>query len=241
MLRIALLVVLIINSRVSFTQELACVVLVNDKRVQTQERQVFRDLEVAISNFMNNREWTDDIFKDEEKIKCNIYITLKEKSVSQPFFEATVQIQSQRPVYGTDFNTQLLDFIDNKWKFEYSISQPIIYSENSFTNELTALLSFYAYIIIGIDYDTFSPNGGSPYFDKAFNIMSNAPQTSKSGWSSFGNTRDRYWLIANLNDIKFRPFRKALYIYHLQGMDIINEDNQKGKLKILEALQEIKK
>ena len=220
-------------------QELTCEVVVNDERVQTQERQIFREMEKEIASFINNTKWTNDTFKEAERIKCNIYITLQ-KTSTQNTFDATVQIQSQRPVYGTDYNSQLLNFVDAKWQFDYSISQPLIFSENTYSTELTSLLAYYAYIIIGVDYDSFSMKGGNPYFTRALNILNNSQQTGGQGWNAFGDTKDRYWLVTNLTDTNFAPFRDALYTYHRMGMDLMGSDAPQAKKKLLEALLKIK-
>ncbi|MDW7693610.1 DUF4835 family protein [Flammeovirgaceae bacterium SG7u.111] len=220
-------------------QELNCNVIINDKRVQTQERQIFADMQSAISQFMNTTKWTNDNVSEEERIKCNILITLGKNSTVNRFV-ADVQIQSLRPVYGTDYETPLLNFFDSKWQFEYNVSQPLIFAENTFTTELTSLLAFYAYVIIGMDYDTFEKGGGTPYYERALNIVSNSEQQGGGpGWTSRGDVRDRYWLSENLNSPLFQDFRDALYIYHRLGMDSFLEDQDESRSQIYASLEKI--
>jgi len=220
-------------------QELNCNVIVNAERVQSQEQQIFTEMESAISQFMNTQKWTDDEFKEEERIKCNILITLGKRS-SLTNFVADVQIQSLRPVYGTDYETPVLNFFDSKWQFEYNISQPLIFSENTFTTELTSLLAFYAYIMIGMDYDTFEPNGGTRFYERALNIASNSQQQGGGpGWTSTGDVRDRYWLSENLNSPLFQDFRQSLYIYHRKGMDVFAEKPTEARQEIVKSIEKI--
>ncbi len=222
-------------------QELSCNVIVNGERVQTQERQVFDKLQQAISDFINNTKWTKDKFREEEKIKCNMLVTLKKDTdVAAGVFAADVQIQYSRPVFGTDYESPILNYLDAKWAFKYNASDPLIFQENTFTSELTSLLAYYAYIIIGLDYDTFAQNGGSPYYERALNILQNtAQQSGGSGWGAFSDTRDRYWLIENLISPQFTPFREALYDYHRLGMDNFGNAQEPSRQAILEALKKI--
>jgi len=222
-------------------QELLCNVEINSERVQSQERQIFDDMQNAISEFMNTTKWTEIEYEEEERIKCNLLIILgKESTVTN--FQANVQLQSTRPVYGTDYETPVLNFFDNKWVFTYNVSQPLIFAENTFTTELTSLLAFYAYVIIGLDYDSFSKLGGNPYLERARNIAANSEQQGGGpGWTSLSDTRDRYWVSENLNNTRFIDYREALYEYHRLGMDTFAEDPENARKIIFEALQKIEK
>jgi hypothetical protein len=222
------------------SQELLCNVKVNGERVQTQERQVFDEMEKAIQQFLNTTKWTELEVREEEKIKCDILITL-ERGTSITDFGAQVQIKSMRPVYGSDYDSPLLSFFDRNWKFSYSPSQPLIFSDNVYTSELTSLLAFYAYIIIALDADSFAMQGGTPYIDKAFNILNNAQATGGPGWRGVGgDTRDRYWLMENLNSPQFGDFRSGLYEYHRLGLDILTENPDQVRTDLLQILQRIK-
>ncbi len=227
--------------RIASAQELLCNVEVNAERVQSQERQIFEEMENAISEFMNTTKWTDDEFEETEKIKCNILIILGDQSTVNNF-QANVQIQSSRPVYGTDYETTMLNFFDNKWGFSYNISQPLIFAENTFTTELTSLLAFYAYAIIGMDYDSFSKLGGNPYFERVRNIAANSEQQSSGrGWTAMSDTRDRYWISENMNNTRFIEYREALYEYHRLGMDTFVDDPENARKVIFGALEKIEK
>jgi len=151
-------------------QELNCKVVVNSDRVQTTERNVFRDMETSFTQFMNDTKWTNDQFSVEERINSNVLITI-ESMPSIGNYNATVVIQSARPVYNTSYETLLLNFADRDWQFQYTESQPLNYNDNTFSSNLTSMLAFYANIIIGLDYDSFSELGGNPYFSKALNIV----------------------------------------------------------------------
>ena len=220
-------------------QELDCTVQINSEQVQTQEKQVFDDMQRALQQFMNTTKWTDEEFEEEEKIKCDMLITLgKGNSITN--FTATVQVKSLRPIYGTDYESPMLNFFDNNWVFTYNIGDPLIFAENTYSTELTSLMAFYAYIIIGMDFDTFSKQGGSPYYERARNIVNNSQNNGGKGWSNIGgDTRDRYWLSENLNSPQFEPFRDALYTYHRLVMDNFTEKEEEGREKLLTVLEDI--
>ncbi len=224
----------------STAQELNCTILIDDKQVQTQEKQVIEDLKESISRFMNTTQWTEDIFNEEERIQCNILITLG-RSTTITQYQAQVQVQSLRPVYGSNYETSVLTFFDEKWNFEYSISQPLIFSENTFSTELTSLLAYYAYTIIAMDYNTFSKEGSEIYYKKMLNILNNAQESDNPGWNAFGDTRDRYWIATHLNDPRFASFKEALYLYHRQGIDLMEKSPKQARENILEALKKIRK
>jgi Domain of unknown function (DUF4835) len=221
-------------------QELRCNVIINDQQVQTQERQIITGMKDAISQFMNTREWTNDKYREFERIKCNILITLGgDSDVSQGRYTATVQIQSSRPIYGTDYESPLLTFFDRNFAFEYQPSQPMIFTENAYTTNLTAMLAYYAYVILALDYDSFANQGGSPFLQRILNILNNSQQANYPGWNS-GDSRNRYWLSENLNNPLFTPFREGLYQYHRLAMDAFGKNPEEARKKILEVLQKLK-
>ena len=156
-------------------------------------------------------------------------------------FQASVQILSSRPVYNSSYESVVMNFADRDWQFEYVQSQPLQYNENAFVNNITSLLSYYAYMIIGFDYDTFSELGGAPYFDRAFDIVNNAQNTNYPGWQQFNSIRNRFWLIENLRSPQLEPIRKALYTYHRQGLDIITNERGQAEKNIIEALGDIQR
>lgn len=221
-----------------YGQELNCNVTVNDERVQTTERNIFRDMEIAFAQFMNDTKWTNDQFNVEERINCNIIITI-ESMPSIGNYNATVQIQSARPVYNTSYESLMLNFADRDWQFQYTESQPLNYADNTFSSNLTSMLAYYAYIIIGLDYDSFSPLGGTPFFNQALNIVTLAQTSNAVGWQPFDSNRNRYWLIENLNNQQMEPVRQGIYKYHRLGLDIFIQDPENSRREILGVLKNI--
>lgn len=219
-------------------QELNFSVIINSDRARTQEGAIFEDMKANFEQFLNGRTWTSDAFLPTERIKGNVLITISDMP-QVGFYNATVQIQTIRPVYGTNYESMVLNFIDRSWSFEFLQSQPLEFNRFSFLNNISSLLAYYAYIAIGFDYDSFSPRGGDPYFEIANNIVNNAQQSPRPGWSSNPNDRrNRYWLI---NDIYtssvFAPIREANYLYHRKGLDILSSNPEEAFNNILEALK----
>lgn len=233
-------VLLILTSFIAQSQELNCRVIVDAQQVQTTERAVFDEMETEFAQFLNTTVWTDDEFEEEEVINCNLLITISEMP-NIGVFKASVQVLSSRPVYNSSYESVVLNFADRDWQFEYTQSQPLRFNENTFTNNITSLLGYYAYVIIGFDYDTFSELGGSPFFDKAFDIVNNAQNSNYPGWQQFNSIRNRYWLIENLRSSQLEPIRKALYTYHREGLDIITEQRKEAEKTIIGALGEIQR
>lgn len=239
--RLLLIGLLAIAPRLLVAQELQCEVRLNTERVQITDRQIIQDMERAISDFMNTRRWTNDVYRPEERIKCKLFITLQE--VPQVgSYKAIAQIVAQRPVFGTGYETPLLSIVDKNWEFDYLPSQPLQYSENSYTSVLASLLSFYAYMIVGVDRDSFTRLGGSPFYDRAQQILNNtvAQAGGNPGWQAFDDTRARYWLLTNLQDPQLEPFRVGLYQYFRLGMDRFAEKPEEGRASVALALQGIK-
>lgn len=221
-------------------QELNCNVVVNvGPAVETTERRIFQDMETAFYQFLNNTEWTRDVYRNQERINCNLVITI-EKMPAVGNFIASVQVQASRPIYGTDYESILLNFADRDWQFQYNESQPLQYNDNTFTNNITSILAFYVYVILGFDYDSFSNLGGTEYFESARQVVNNAQQASRKGWSQFeGNTRNRFWLAENLNNQQLTPVREAMYTYHRKGLDVFSTDQDQGRQEILASLKRL--
>ncbi|HEY9047306.1 MAG TPA: DUF4835 family protein [Ohtaekwangia sp.] len=243
MIRKALVIILLCTSVAAQAQELSCTVSINATQVQTSDRNVFRDLKTAIEQFMNTRKWTNDSYKSYEKIKCNILITITSMSVGTSIgsFEASVQIQSARPVYNTNYSTLAFNFADRDWQFEYVESLPLEYNDNTYTTNLTSMLALYAYMIIGVDYDSFSELGGTPYFQKALQVVNNAQSSNRPGWQSLQGNRTRYWIVENYNNPQMTDLRKAMYAYHRLALDTFDKDPDKSRDIILKGLKDIKK
>ncbi len=219
-------------------QELNCQVNVNADRVQTTEKNIFRDMEISFTQFLNQTKWTNDAFQRQERIDCNLNITI-ESMPSIGSFNATVQVQAARPVYDTNYETILLNFADREWQFTYVESIPLEYYENTFNNNLVSMLSFYAYIIIGLDYDSFGEMAGDPFFDIAQNIVTLAQSSNRVGWQPFDNNRNRYWLVENLTNQQMEGIRKGYYDYHRKGLDVFTENPDDARRVILDVLKAI--
>jgi hypothetical protein len=206
--------------------------------VQGTDKRVFEILQTAITEFMNNKKWTKDAFKNEERIDCSILINVTDRANDD--FKATIQIQSRRPVYKSSYNSVLLNYNDNEFTFKYLESQSLDFSENTFSSNLTSVLAYYAYLIIGLDYDSFSLNGGTPYLQKALAVCNNAQNTSEKGWKAFESNKNRYWLINNMMDASFVPLRECMYNYHRKGLDLMSTNKESGRVVILESIESLK-
>jgi hypothetical protein len=224
----------------SYSQELNCTVTINSSQVQSTDRNVFKDMKNTIEQFMNSRKWTNDGYKNYEKINCNILFTIT-KMPSIGSFEASVQVRSARPIFNTNYSSLLLNFADRDWQFEYIESQPLEFNDNTYTTNLTSMLAFYAYVIIGLDYDSFAELGGTPYFQRALSVVNNAQQANRAGWQALGGNRNRYWLQENLNNPQMVDLRKAIYSYHRLAMDTFDKTPDQSREIILKGLRDIKK
>ncbi len=224
-------------------QELEATVKVNPQKVLTADPKIFATLEQTIREFMNNQKWTDDIFEQDERIKCNLLLTITDQSPTDPnYFVAELAIQASRPIYGSNYETVTFNLIDRNISLSYEQYQPVAYSRNSYNDNLSSILSFYAFIIIGMDYDSFSPLGGEKYFQLAQEVVSTVPQSIASrdkGWNSLSNNQNRFWIAENLLSPRVKPFRQAMYDYHRNGLDVMSTDLAKGRLAMADALQKV--
>lgn len=213
----------------------------NTQQIQTAELSIFQTLERDVNTFLNGQAWTKDAFLPEERINCNLVFTLKEIDNSPNNYELDLAIQSSRPVFGSGSETALFNYLDNKINFYYEEYQAIQLSENNFSGNLPAVLGFYAYLILGFDYDSFSPLGGQIYFEKAQDIFDRLPSNLSSddpGWRPAG-TRNRYWLLENILSPRMLPLRRANYNYHRRGLDMMHKNPDLARIAILEALEDI--
>lgn len=220
-------------------QEFNCNVNINDDKAQSVDTRVFVEMKRSIIDFMNLRRWTTDTYSNEERISCNILITITEV-VGVGKYKATAQIQSARPVYGSGYETMVLNYLDQDWAFQYTEGQPMEFNENTFTNDLTSLLAFYAYVMLGYDADTFSKLGGKQYYNKAQVIMANAAQGTSKGWQAFDGTKCRYWLLENMLNQQVTPYREGLYNYYRLGLDTYLQNPEQSRTVILDVLNKIK-
>jgi hypothetical protein len=227
-------------SFVAKAQELYCNVNIDNSNVQltAADKTLVEDLKIQIANFMNNRKWTNDVMNPEERIKCNIFITIKEVPAFGSFV-ATASIQASRPVFESMYESTLINFFDKRFNFTFRPSEPLDFNENTYFSNLTSMLGFYAYIIIGMDYDSFSKLGGTPHFEKARNIA-NIAQNEEEGWTAKESTNNRYWLIENLNNQQIMPLREGMYTYHRVALDNFIKDPENSRKEIFEMLKTIK-
>jgi hypothetical protein len=222
-------------------QEFNCQVRLNAPKLQTTDPQVLDELETAIREFFNNQAFTTDAFEAHEQIDVNLQLTITEELGSNSF-KADLALQSIRPIYGSTYESPVFTHVDKDISFTFEPSQPLRYSTQTFTDDLSAILTFYAYIMLGLDYDSFSPSGGDRYLQIAQNIVNLVPTANANknpGWRSLGNRINRYWLIENLLSPKARAYREALYTYHRESLDVMYENPEAGRARMLEALEDI--
>lgn len=223
-------------------QELNCQVTVVadvNLEVNTVQQEIFDQLKQTIFELMNNTQWTKDKFTIEERINC--VLQLQVKSIPAPGqYVCALQVQSTRPAFNSSYNTTVFNFQDDDVAFPYTRNAILVYAPNQFRNNLTSILAFYAYFIIGMDYDTFSPRGGTKYFQEAQSIVSLAQSAPGSGWrSNESGKRNRYWLVDNILRQLFEPLRDCSYEYHRKGVDLMYEDINMARKNIYAALTKL--
>ncbi len=221
-------------------QELNCQVTVLSPQIQSSDKKVFTTLQTAIYEFINNTKWTGDKFLNQERIECSMQITINERP-SNDDFKGTIQVQSTRPIFKGSYNSPVFNFNDENFNFRYLEYQPLEYNESGNTSNLTSILAYYAYMILGIDYDTYSPLGGSPYFLKAQAIVNNAQAGGEKGWKAFEGTRNRYWLSENMLNPIYRPLRQLNYDYHRKGLDLMTEKKDDAVRTIADGIVSLQK
>ena len=223
------------------TQELNCSFSLNSSQIQGTNKQVFETLEKAIMEFMNNRVWTNHIFESHERIECNLFMTIND--YTSDVFKGSLQIQARRPVFNSSYNTVMFNYVDDDIEFKYIEFDPLEFSETSYLSDLTSILAYYAYLILGLDYDTYSLMGGTPFFEAADKIVLNAQSSSGyAGWKGSDDRlrKNRYWLVNNILDDDYLKLREFGYNYHIKGLDVMENSLQKGQDIILESLRSLK-
>jgi len=221
-------------------QELNFKVTINADQIQTTDRTVFKDMERAFANFLNTRKWTNDSYSGHEKINCTLFLNIT-KMPSIGNFAANAQITSARPVYNSNYETVLLNFADREWEFEYIESLPLEYNDNTYVSNLTSMLAFYAYIVLGMDYDSFSELGGTSYIQKALIVVNNAQSSNRIGWDALSSNRNRYALVESLNNPQMVELRKNTYRYHRLALDVFDKNPDQSREIVLNVLKNVKK
>ena len=238
LLLIALLIVLSVPT--AMAQELNCSVSVISPRIQSSDKRIFTTLQTSIMEFINNTKWTNDKIKNEEKIECSIQIEIEER-VGTDEFKASIQVSSRRPVFGTSYNSPVLNYKDDDFIFRYVEFQPFEYNDGQVNPNLVMVLCFCAYTIIGFDYETFSPLGGSPYFAKAQAIVANSANAPEPGWKAFEGLRNRFWLMENVNNPIYKPIRQFYYDFHRKGLDVMTKKTDESARVIAASLEKLRR
>ena len=204
----------------SRAQELNCQISVSTRQVEGTDRQVYNTMQTALYEFISNKRWSSFQFKTEERIECTMMIQVADR-ISTDEFRGTMNVILRRTVYKSSYNSTLLNFVDKDMQFNYIEFEPLDFQDKSITSNLTAVIAYYAYIMMGLDFDSFTPFGGTPFYEKAQNIVNLAQNTPQKGWKSFESQKNRYWLVENLNNSSYNSLREFMYQYHRQGLDLM--------------------
>lgn len=220
-------------------QELKCQVEVNSSQIEGSSKSVFETLQTSITEYMNENKFSNATFSPVEKIECRMFLTVKEYKDDR--IKGDLQVQLSRPVYNSTYTTTLMNFKDNKIEFDYREGDPLVFNENSIDSNLTAILNFYAYLFLALDFDSFSPNGGQPFFDKAATVVQMAQSGGEIGWKAFEDNKNRSAVLSSFTDSNTSGIRKMNYDYHRKGLDEMVTSPDKGRAVITESLEEIRK
>lgn len=224
-------------------QEINCTVSVNSEQIEGSNKQVFETLKQTVEEYINQNKWTNLTFAEQEKIECSMLIIVNK--VEDNMFTCEMQLQSRRPVYNTTYSTPLINFRDNQFNFTYQEFERLEWQQNTFTTNLTAMLAYYCYLILGIDTDSYQRLGGTPFFQACEDIVSTCQSASmdskeQKGWLAFDSNRNRYALINNLMDEAFKPYRNFFYEYHRLCLDEMNTNVTNARARIAKGLPVLK-
>ncbi|MCK5782209.1 MAG: DUF4835 family protein [Flavobacteriales bacterium] len=236
--KLTLLFLLLFLNTSIWAQEFNCVISVNADRIEGTNKQRFETLQTSLIEFMNSTVWTEYNYEVEERIDVTLtMIIMQEASADQ--FTATIQVQSRRPIYGTDYNSPTYNYKDSKFQFKYIEHEPLVFNEQNFTSNLVSTMSFYAYLMLGIDADTFKEKDGTEYFEKARKVVEFAQNQGYSGWEANSSRANRYWIIENLLADTYSDARIASYQYHRLGLDVMSKNSAVGKSQIFESIKKL--
>ena len=219
-------------------QELNCTITVNADKIPGSNKQIFTTLENSLDEFVNQKRWTSYNYKPQERIDCNLTLTILERNGGE--FRGHIQIQSSRPIFNSSYSTPVFNFKDDDFSFQYAEFEPLQFNENTFESNLVSVVSFYVYAILGFDADTFSLEGGAPYFTRAQDRLVQAQQSGYAGWNQNDGTGTRFTLIDNILSPTYSLFRNALYEYHFKGLDVMSDNKQKAKEEIVKSITNLK-
>jgi len=221
-------------------QEFNCIVNVSSSQVEGTDKRVFETLQNALYEFVNNRKWSNFTFRTEEKIECTILLTVTDRLGSDEF-RGNINLVLRRPVFNAAYNSVLLNYIDKGFQFRYVEYQPLDYSDGTFTSNLTSVMAYYSYVFLGFYFDSFSPNGGNPFFEKAQEVVNSAQNAQESGWKASESEKNRYWLVNNYLNSANSELRQFAYTYHRLGLDQMYEKVDGGRNSVTESLGYIQK
>jgi len=230
-MRNLLVIVLLILGFGLQAQELNCEVIINHDRIEGTNKQRFETLQTSLKEFMNSAVWTEYNYEVEERIDLTISLIIMQDLGSDQY-SATLQVQSNRPVYGTDYSTPTFNYKDTKFQFKYTEHEPLIYNEQTFSGNLVSTMAYYAYLVLGLDEDTFKEKGGTAYFEKARKIVELSQNRGYSGWEPSSNRTNRYWITENLLSDTYSKVREASYQYHRLGLDNMYKNPVEGKNQV---------
>lgn len=220
-------------------QELRCQVEINSQKIEGTNKSVFESLQSSINDYMNENKFSTATFSPNERIECRMYLTVGEYDGER--IKGDLQVQLSRPVYNSTYTTTVLNFKDTRVEFDYKDGDPLVYNETSQQNNLTAILDYYAYLFLALDFDTFSPQGGQPFFDRAASVVQAAQSTGEVGWKAFEDTKNRSAVLSAFTDPATSGLRNLLYFYHRRGLDEMVTSPDKGRAAITESLKELDK
>lgn len=228
----------LLSTSVIFSQELNCNLVVNAQQTGNENVQVFKTLERQLTEFVNNTQWTNKIYKSQERIDCSMVINISD--YNSDVFQATIQVQSSRPVFNSTYSTPVYNFNDKNFTFKYLEFQNLVYNPTQFESNLVSVISYHVFMILGLDADTFSLDGGDPYYKQAQTITNYSQQGNYKGWKLEDGQQSRFVLIDNILSPTFKEFRSVMYNYHRNGLDIMAENDKKGKEVILKVFDDLK-
>jgi len=236
MIRRFLLIMILALPAALLSQEFICQVQVNAPQVEGSERKVFQTLQQSIYEFINNRKWTNYVYRPEERIECSMMITINDR-LSSDQFKGKINIVLQRPVYKTSYNTTLLNYLDKDFDFRYVEFEPLEYNDDVYTSNLTSVIAYYIYVFLAVDADSYSKFGGTPYYEKARAVVNAAQNAPERGWKAFESMKNRYWLVDNMLNGAFSSLREGIYQYHRLGLDIMTDNIDLGRSSINDCLE----
>jgi len=239
------IILTLLTLQLSFAQELRCNISVNSNKLTSANKNVFRSMQMDLYEFMNNRKWTKYTFSTNERIECSITIQIN-KQVSSDEYEGTLNIQSKRPVFNSSYKSTILNIQDEYFRFKYQEFQSIEFAETGNKDNLTSVLAYYAFVILGFDFDSYSLNGGTEFFERARQIVNESQNAAavggtKNGWKSFESDYNRFWLVDNVLNKSYAPFRELMYSYHRKGLDSMADGVEAGRAEIAESLRLLQK